>query len=61
MISHHSTRPETNVCILSPGIGGVPPDARYGPPDDKLVLEIISGTGPIFQQLDEEYAATATA
>jgi hypothetical protein len=41
--------------------GGVPPDARYGPPDDKLVQEIIAGTGPIFQQLDEEYAATATA
>jgi hypothetical protein len=33
-----------------------PPTACYGPPNAKLVREIIAGTSPVFQQLDEEYA-----
>jgi len=35
--------------------GGVPPTARYGRPDDKLVREIIASPSPILRQLDEEY------
>ncbi len=35
--------------------GGVPPTARYGHPELKLVLEIIAGTSPILRQLDEQY------
>ncbi len=35
--------------------GGVPPTARYGPPEPKLVREIIASTSPILQQLDEQY------
>ncbi len=34
--------------------GGVPPTARYGPPDPRLMLLIISSTSPILQQLDHE-------
>ncbi len=35
--------------------GGVPPTARYGHPELKLVREIIASTSPILQQLDKEY------
>ena len=35
--------------------GGVPPNAGYGPPEPKLVREIIASTSPILLQLDKEY------
>jgi hypothetical protein len=38
--------------------GGVPPIARYGPPDAKLILQIVSSASPILQQIDKEYAHT---
>lgn len=41
--------------------GGVPPTARYGPPEAKLVSEIIASTSPILQQIDEEYKQPAPA
>jgi len=35
--------------------GGVPPTARYGAPDARLVLELIASTSPILKELDEQY------
>ena len=35
--------------------GGLPPGATYGPPDLKLMLQIISSTSPILQQVDKDY------
>jgi len=41
--------------------GGLPPNATYGPPDLKLMLQIISSTSPILQKIDQEYAHTFPA
>ena len=41
--------------------GGVPPTARYGRPEPKLVREIIASTSPILQQIDQEYRQPAPA
>ena len=37
--------------------GGVPPTARYGPPDAQLVAQLIASASPILQQIDKEYQA----
>lgn len=36
--------------------GGIPPTARYGPPDQALVLALIASTSPILRQVDQDYA-----
>src|SRR5579863_1673956 len=36
--------------------GGVPPTARYGPPDANLVAQLLASTSPVLQQIDKEYA-----
>ena len=37
--------------------GGVPPTARYGPPDAQLVAQLIASASPVLQQIDKEYQA----
>ena len=56
----HPLQRSRAVCVNYPNraaeiraYGGVPPTARYGHPELKLVREIIASTSPILQQLDE--------
>jgi hypothetical protein len=39
--------------------GGMPPGAKYPPPDDAVFREIVSGDSPVFLALDPERAADA--
>src|SRR5215472_11631610 len=39
--------------------GGMPPGAKYPPPDDAVFREIITGNSPVFLALDAERAAEA--
>jgi hypothetical protein len=38
---------------------GMPPGAKYPPPDDAVFRDIITGNGPVFPALDAEPAADA--
>jgi hypothetical protein len=35
--------------------GGVPPTARYGPPDESLVAALLASTSPMLREIDTEY------
>src|SRR5271165_6529583 len=41
--------------------GGMPPGAKYPPPDDAVFTEIVTGNSPVFLALDAEHAAEAVA
>jgi hypothetical protein len=39
--------------------GGLPPDCKFGPPDDDLVHAIVTGSSPVLRALDSPVAAVA--
>jgi hypothetical protein len=41
--------------------GGIPPTARYGPPEPELVAALIASTSPMLRQADQHYAKPAAA
>lgn len=41
--------------------GGIPPTARYGPPEPELVAAIIASTSSMLRQVDQEFAKPAAA
>jgi hypothetical protein len=41
--------------------GGLPPNAKYGPPEPDIVEQLVHGTSPVLLALDQDARATATA
>jgi len=41
--------------------GGVPPTARYGPPEPATVRALIASTSPVLRQIDRDYAQAGPA
>ncbi|MEJ0015077.1 MAG: hypothetical protein WDN25_00660 [Acetobacteraceae bacterium] len=41
--------------------GGVPPTARYGPPEPEMVRALIASTSPILRKIDQDYARRVPA